>query len=188
MPRSTLQAGRPAGAVGCPRRAGRHPSVGQSVVEFAILLPILLLLVGVMVDFARLYQGWTNLESATRDAAQYLATSNTDSTDPNYTVPGATADPTNDGKAKYVLDTSTGRSFTRSTTAALGDCSSPTVTTITSAPDTSAASGGSSYFPVQTVEVRACMPFRTLFAYPLFTMNGNWILTSDRTYTVIVGR
>jgi Flp pilus assembly protein TadG len=167
------------------KRLGR---AGQSVVEFAILLPVFLLLVGVTIDFARLYQGWTNLEAATRDAAQYLATSETESTADDYTVPNATADSTNDAKAKFVLDSATGKTFSRSTTATLGSCASPTMTTVTQALDTSAADGGSTAYPVQKAEVLACIPFRTLFAYPLFTINGDWILRSDRTYSVIVGR
>jgi Flp pilus assembly protein TadG len=169
-------------------RTRRRAFAGQSVVEFALLLPVLLALVGATVDFARLYQGWVNLESATRDAAQYLSTSNTDSLAADYTVPNATADSTNDAKAKYILDTAVGTSFTRSTTATLGTCASPTVTTITSAINTSPSAGGSPSNPVQNVEVLACVPFRTLFAYPWLTTNGNWILRSDRTYTVIVGR
>lgn len=169
-------------------RARRRRFAGQSVVEFAILLPVLLALVGTTVDLARLYQGWVNLESATRDAAQYLSTSNTDIYADDYTVPNATANSTNDAKAKYILDTAVGTSFTRSTTATLGSCATPTVTTITGAANTSPGVGGSPSNPVQNAEVLACVPFRTLFAYPFVTTNGNWILRSDRNYTVIVGR
>lgn len=166
----------------------RRRIAGQSLVEFAILLPVFLALVGMTIDFARLYQSWVNLESATRDAAQYLATSNTDPTAADYTVPNVTANATNDGKAKYVLDTATGTTFTRSNGATLGACAAPTLTTITAATDTSLASGGSATYPIQNVQVLACAPFRTLFAYPFLTTNGNWTLRSERTYKVIVGR
>jgi hypothetical protein len=36
--------------------------------------------------------------------------------------------------------------------------------------------------------VIACVPFRTLFSYPLITNNGVWVVQSDRTYKVLVGR
>ena len=48
---------------------------GQSLVEFSIVLPVLLAIVGVVIDASRVYLAWSSLESATRDAAQYLATS-----------------------------------------------------------------------------------------------------------------
>lgn len=166
----------------------RRRFAGQSVVEFALLLPVFLALVGVTIDFARLYQAWTNLESATRDAAQYLATSNVDPLAVTYTVPNATANSTNDGKAKFVLDSETGSSFTPSNAATLGACSAATLTTVTGAADTTFSNGGTAAYPVQDARVISCIPFRTLFAYPFLTTNGNWILQSSRTYTLIVGR
>jgi Flp pilus assembly protein TadG len=168
--------------------ARRRRFAGQSIVEFAILLPVFLALVGMTIDFARIYQGWVNLEAATRDAAQYLATSNLAPDNDDYTVPGATANATNDAKAKFVLDTETSSTFTRSNAATLGACSTPTLTTVTGSTDTTASLGGSNAFPLQKAEVLSCMPFTTLFAYPFLTTNGSWILSSDRTYNLIVGR
>ena len=61
-----------------PTRPARHgASRGQSVAEFALLLPVLLAFLGMTIDFARVYQAWITLESATRDAAEYAATSGT---------------------------------------------------------------------------------------------------------------
>jgi len=168
--------------------ARRRRFAGQSVVEFALLVPVFLALVGMTIDFARIYQGWVNLESATRDAAQYLATSDVDATAADYTVPGATANATNDAKAKFVLDTETGSTFTRSNAATLGACTTPTLTTVTANRDTTASQGGSTAYPLQSAQVLSCAPFRTLFAYPFLTTNGAWILSSDRTYNLIVGR
>ena len=54
------------------------------------------------------YQAWTNLESATRDAAQYLATSDTDPTSPDYTTQGTNSD----NKAIFILSEATGFTFT----------------------------------------------------------------------------
>ena len=157
---------------------------GQSLVEFAVILPVLLALVGVTIDVARLYQGWTNLESATRDASQYLATSAVDPLDPNHTVQGADSD----GKAAYILQVATGNSFARSTTqGTLGSCDQPRLTT-TYSESTSTAAGGSVAFPVATARVLTCIPFRTLFAYPFVTVDGSWILRSEREVKSVVGR
>jgi Flp pilus assembly protein TadG len=164
------------------KRSPRHR--GQSLVEFSIVLPVLLAIVGVVIDASRVYQSWTNLESATRDAAQYLATSDTDPTSADYTTQGTNSD----GKAKYILDQATGFTFTRSTTqGTLTDCSHPQVTT-TYTTDTSFASGGSTSNPVGKARVLACLPFRTLFSYPFLTTNGAWIVRSDRNYSILVGR
>ena len=54
-----------------------HRGRGQSIAEFAILLPILLALVGLSIDFARVFQAWITIESATRDAAETAATNGT---------------------------------------------------------------------------------------------------------------
>lgn len=51
------------------RRSGR----GQSVVEFALLLPVLLLIVMVALDFGRIFLGWINLQQMVRVAADYAA-------------------------------------------------------------------------------------------------------------------
>ena len=78
--------------------------------------------------------------------------------------------------------------FTRSSTqGTLTNCSSPQVTTTYTA-NTSSADGGTTSNPVGTARVRACISFRTLFSYPLITNNGAWVIQSDRTYKVLVGR
>lgn len=56
------------------RDNGRHRRRrGQSLVEFAIVLPILLLLTVVALDFGRVYLGWINLQSMSRIAANLAA-------------------------------------------------------------------------------------------------------------------
>ena len=67
-------------ATNVTRRRARH-SRGQSVAEFALLLPVMLAFLGLTIDFARVFQAWVTLESATRDAAEYAATSGTSSSD-----------------------------------------------------------------------------------------------------------
>ena len=46
---------------------------GQSLVEFAIVLPILLFLTVIALDFGRVYLGWINLQSMSRIAANLAA-------------------------------------------------------------------------------------------------------------------
>ena len=107
----------PAGRLGAHRR-GR----GQSLAEFALILPVMLAIMGMGVDFARLFFAWIDLESATRDAAQYVANDpafqnsgggyydSTDSTNHCASFPCSSA-PTTD--AKGVLETATGKTFTK---------------------------------------------------------------------------
>ncbi|MEO8274097.1 MAG: PKD domain-containing protein [Chloroflexota bacterium] len=46
---------------------------GQSLVEFALILPILLLLTLTALDFGRVYLGWINLQNMARSAANFAA-------------------------------------------------------------------------------------------------------------------
>jgi PKD repeat protein len=57
------------------RKGGQHHerSRGQSLTEFALFLPVLLLLVLVALDFGRVYLGWINLQQMTRVAAGFAA-------------------------------------------------------------------------------------------------------------------
>jgi Flp pilus assembly protein TadG len=157
---------------------------GQSLVEFAVVLPVLLALVGVVIDASRVYHEWTNLESATRDAAQYLATSSTDQYSPNYTWGGSETD----AKAKSILEAVTGTTFATSPTGGtLTNCSAPQVTT-TYSKNTAWQDGGSASSPLSTARVSACLAFRTLFPYPFLTTDGAWTIRSDREITILVGR
>jgi PKD repeat protein len=54
-------------------RRDRDRSLGQSLVEFAIVLPIILFLTLIALDFGRVYLGWINLQSMSRIAANLAA-------------------------------------------------------------------------------------------------------------------
>ena len=55
------------------RRDRHHRRRGQSLVEFAIVLPIMLFLTVIALDFGRVYLGWINLQSMSRIAANLAA-------------------------------------------------------------------------------------------------------------------
>jgi hypothetical protein len=66
---------------------------GQAVVEFAIILPVFLLLVLITVDFGRLFFSYVQLSNAAREGAAYAATQPTD-------VPGITSHATAETNAQ----------------------------------------------------------------------------------------
>ena len=155
-------------------RARRRPS-GQALVEFAVILPVLLTLLGAAVDVARVYPAWNALEAATRDAAEYAATNDTTSasalTDAQRIVCTETL-----GVAGYVGNTSPPPA-----------CTQPSVT-VTSFSLSTTAPGASAAHPIASVTVVATLPFHTVFPYPLFTQNGTWTLRSTQSYSIIQGR
>ena len=53
------------------RRSGEPVSRGQALVEFALVLPVLALLLVVAIDFGRVFFGWVSLTNAARVAANY---------------------------------------------------------------------------------------------------------------------
>jgi PKD repeat protein len=56
-----------------PSPRGRGKSRGQSLVEFALILPVLMLILLITIDFGRVYLGWVTLNNAARIAANYAA-------------------------------------------------------------------------------------------------------------------
>jgi PKD repeat protein len=54
-------------------RRDRPRTRGQSLVEFALVLPVLLLLMLIAIDFGRVFLGWVNVQQMTRIAANYAA-------------------------------------------------------------------------------------------------------------------
>ena len=56
-----------------PKNARRQRGRGQSLVEFAISFPVVMLMVLFGVDFGRVFVGWLSLTNAVREAANYAA-------------------------------------------------------------------------------------------------------------------
>lgn len=65
-----------------PKFRNRQRSRGQSVVEFALVLPVILLLTLIALDFGRVYLGYINLQNMARIAANFAA----DNPDTDWTV------------------------------------------------------------------------------------------------------
>lgn len=56
------------------RRLGRRPRSGQALIEFALALPILLLLLFGVIEFGRLVQAWMAVQNAARFGLRYAVT------------------------------------------------------------------------------------------------------------------
>src|SRR5262249_16681416 len=133
------------------RRHGR--SRGQSVAEFALLLPVMLAFLGLTIDFARVFQAWITLESATRDAAEYAATTGTDSTDALTKA-----------KRTICLQAQNIPGFQKSGLSSPNDvqqCLKPTVTVVSFGLSTT-ADGASSRYPIGSATINATIPFTPL--------------------------
>ncbi len=155
-------------------------SRGQSVAEFSILLPVLLAFLGLTIDFARVYQAWITLESATRDAAEYAASTSTTS-----------SDALTKAQRTVCLQAQNIPGFQRSGLASPNDvnqCTRPTVTIEAFASSTDPAVGASTSHPIASVTVKSTVPFSPLFAYPFLTTNGTWTITSQVSFSVSQGR
>lgn len=58
------------GLLGC---RGRRGTSGQSLVELALIVPVLLIFLLIAIDFGRLFSSWVTLNNSARVAANYAA-------------------------------------------------------------------------------------------------------------------
>jgi Flp pilus assembly protein TadG len=150
------------------------------VAEFALLLPVMLAFLGLTIDFARVFQAWITLDSATRDAAEYAATNGTSS-----------SDALTKAQTTVCLQSQNIPGFQKSGLASPNDvnqCTRPTVTVVSWATSILGTDGASSNNPIATVTIRSSVPFNMLFAYPFITTNGTWTITSQATFSVAQNR
>lgn len=163
-----------------PARASRHAKGrGQSITEFALVLPIMLAFLGLTLDFSRVYQAWITLESATRDAAEEAATNATTS-----------AEALDAARRTICLQAQDIPGFVRGTSPSPDDveqCAAPLVT-IVSFSVSPTAPGASDRYPVGSATVQVSMPFSPLLAYPLITQGGAWTITTSSSFSIIQGR
>ena len=129
-----------------------------------MILPLMLGLFGAAVDFARMYNSWINLESATRDAAEYAATKTT-------TQNSALTE------SRRIVCAAFGQAST---------CTDPSVTVTFSSSTT--AAGASAKNPIATVSVTVSTTFHTLYPYPFVTNGGALTFGSSRTYAIVQGK
>lgn len=145
-------------------RARVHKSRGQALVEFALVLPVLLALLGASVDLARVYGAWVALEGATRNGA--LAAAH------EVTV----ADARRAGVAAVCGETRSVPGYTGNGTT----CSNPAVAVTWRS--TGVPGGGAGR--IHRSSVTASLTFRTLVPWPLV---GSPITVRSRaTYEVLV--
>jgi Flp pilus assembly protein TadG len=162
------------------RRLQRHDrSRGQSLVELALILPVLLTILGASVDIARVYGASVALEGATRDAAEQVAT--LDGTSSNNATASARAQSVVCSQMVKITGFVAPAGNPTS-------CTQPAVTLSSWTVSTTAALGGSTAHPVGKATVTATLPFRMLFAYPFFTQGGAWTITSSQTYSIVQNR
>lgn len=155
------------------------PAKGQSLVEFTLLLPVMLAFLGLTIDFARVFQAWITLESATRDAAEAAATTAATSLDAT-----ALARRTVCLQAQHVPGFEPGTAPSPDDVEA---CVAPVVTVVDYDLSTTAA-GASDLYPIGSVTVLASLPFRPLFAYPYLTEGGTWTITTQASFSIVQGR
>jgi Flp pilus assembly protein TadG len=137
----------------------------------ALILPFLLAFAGGATDFARAYQASLTIESAVRNAAEYVATNSADA--------GAAA---TDAKRVVCLEATGVPGFTAGTGVNPNEnCTAPAVT-IDSFSITTVAGD-----PMGSVHVHATLPFNTLVPWPFLPHDG-WTLAADATYSVLRGR
>jgi Flp pilus assembly protein TadG len=158
-----------------PRSFAKGRSRGQAIVELAVLLPLMTAFLGGAIDMARVYQGWLTLQSATRNAAEYVATNDPDAT-------------TAQTDARRIVCTEAQKvpGFVPGPGSDVATCTSPAVTVI-SFTRSATAPGASGRYPIATVTVRSTLDFRMLFHWPMLP-EGGWTLTSTESYAVVQGR
>lgn len=141
---------------------------GQSLVEFALVIPILLTLVLVAVDFGRIYFTTIQVANAAREAAAYGAQFPTDSTGMLSRA-----------NAERNSQTQSGQQNTLTSSNVSAACKTPGGSSISC----SAASGGSGTGNTLTVSVNTPFTFLTPFITNLF--GGSMTIRSSATVAVL---
>jgi hypothetical protein len=83
------------------RRPGRRGSRGQSLAEFALVLPIFMLILLIAVDFGRLFSAWVTVTNATRIAANYAGAAPTASFGPGSTYETTVRNESNNSQCAF---------------------------------------------------------------------------------------
>jgi hypothetical protein len=166
-------------ALAAPRRPRRSPrGRGQSLAEFGLVLPLMLAFLGLTIDFARVFQAWLTVESATRDAAELAATDGT-----------SQANALTMARKTICLQSQAIPGFQRSGSPAPADleqCTAPSVSVTFDRSEL--APGASAQHPIGTATVETRLPFSPLFAYPFITQDGVWTIVARESFSIVQGR
>lgn len=73
----------------------------QGMVEFALVLPVLLMLIFGIIEFGRIFQAWLSVQNSARFAVRYAVTGQYDT---NYCDDAAAAEAANDVFTKYLTN------------------------------------------------------------------------------------
>ncbi len=87
-----------------PRRGRR----GQTMIEFSLTLPIVLILTFGVIEFARLFQAWVTLQNSARAAVRYGVTGQWDPESVQDHVPGAPSGPVDETVLDYLVPCTAG--------------------------------------------------------------------------------
>jgi Flp pilus assembly protein TadG len=158
----------------------------------ALILPLLLALAGGATDLARAYHNWLTVESASRNAAEYVATNSCSTNLAATTCSTASTD------AQRVVCTETQNlpGFVAGTGPnPVESCTAPNVTTTWSTCNGSSAvvgdpnycPGGSTKNPIRTATVTVGLQFATIVPWPMISHDGVTV-SSQRRYSIVVGR
>jgi PKD repeat protein len=142
----------------------RSRTRGQALVEFAIILPVLLFLLVIAIDFGRLFFTYVQVNNAAREAANYGASAPTDTATISARASGEKNSQAQRGENAITVSTS---------------CADATGTTITCA----AATGGSG--AGNTITVRVNEPFTFLTPIISSVFGSSIQMNASATATVL---
>jgi Flp pilus assembly protein TadG len=143
---------------------------GQALIEFALVVPLLFVLIAGAIDFGGLIFAWITVAHAARSVAQYAVLGNkwlgaptvpdlsTDSGKLQQLVNAETAGLPNSSAVTFAICEYNNGSLTKS----LGTCSNPPPPI-----DSETVGGGSTYYTVRSVDVTySYQPFIPAFSFP----------------------
>src|SRR5262245_21338601 len=148
--------------------AGQHDRFGQGLVEFALILPVLLLVLFGIIEFARILQAWLSVENGARFGVRYAVTG---TFDPKYCAdaashleaayPGIGADDLADGVVDCLIPSSQSNYQTRQDALkdyarlfSIKEVATGGAVAILSNPDPSVAEADAGYFRVTVCSTR----------------------------------
>lgn len=151
-----------------------HRGRGQALTEFALLLPVMFALAAVVLDVSRVYQVWISLESATRDAAEYVATTQTNSDD--------AAD---EAERIVCLGMQDSVGYVPASGGDADECDQPNVS-LDSFVVSSTLPGATAKHPIGAATVSASLNFQTIIPFP-FDARG-FTIRAQESFQIVQGR